>query len=171
MTMRPSVRLRAMEPEDLDRLYRIENDPDLWGVGTTNVPYSRYALHDYIATSSADIYTDRQVRLMIEDEDTQMVVGICDLTSFDPRHQRAEVGIVIERPYRCKGYAEVALEHLHNYAKGTLHLHQLYCIVAADNNSAVRLFEKSGYKTSHRLAEWLAEGNGFTDAVLMQRLF
>ena len=42
------VHLRAIEPEDLDLLYRIENDVKLWNVGITNVPYSRYALHDYV---------------------------------------------------------------------------------------------------------------------------
>ena len=51
----PEVKLRAMEPEDLDLLYSIENDMVLWNVGTTNVPYSRYVLHDYIANSSCDI--------------------------------------------------------------------------------------------------------------------
>ena len=59
------VTLRAMEPEDLDLLYRIENDRQLWDVGSTNVPYSRYVLHDYIANSSGDVYTDRQVRLIV----------------------------------------------------------------------------------------------------------
>lgn len=43
------IRLRALEPEDLDMLYEIENDRSLWNVGATNVPYSRYTLHDYIA--------------------------------------------------------------------------------------------------------------------------
>ena len=65
--MNPIVHLRAIEPEDLDLLYRIENDVKLWNVGTTNVPYSRYTLHDYVANASDDIYTDRQVRLMVED--------------------------------------------------------------------------------------------------------
>ena len=63
-----NVRLRAMEPEDLDLLYHIENDETLWKVGSSNVPYSRYALHNYIASSSYDIYVDRQVRLMAENE-------------------------------------------------------------------------------------------------------
>ena len=63
----PDIRLRAIEPEDLDLLYRIENDMSMWNVGTTNVPYSRYTLHDYIATSNDDIYADRQVRLVVED--------------------------------------------------------------------------------------------------------
>ena len=42
----PQVHLRAIEPEDLDLLYRIENDQTLWHLGTTNVHYSRYTLHD-----------------------------------------------------------------------------------------------------------------------------
>ena len=87
----PKIKLRAMEPEDLDVLYKIENDTSLWGVGVTNVPYSRYTLHDYIANSVGDIYTDKQVRLMIDNEQGQ-TVGIIDITDFDPRHRRAELG-------------------------------------------------------------------------------
>ena len=60
------IKLRAIEPEDLDLLYRIENDVELWNVGTSNVPYSRYLLHDYVANAKNDIYTDRQVRMMVE---------------------------------------------------------------------------------------------------------
>lgn len=43
------VRLRALEPEDLELLYRWENDPELWEVGNTLAPYSRYILKEYIA--------------------------------------------------------------------------------------------------------------------------
>ena len=78
-----TISLRAIEPEDLDLLYRIENDTTLWNVGTSNVPYSRYLLHDYVAHATADIYTDRQVRMMIDDEQGQ-TVGIADIVNFDP---------------------------------------------------------------------------------------
>lgn len=64
----PSVILRAVEPEDLDFMYIIENDRDIWKVGNTNMPYSRFALHEYIANSTGDIYVDKQLRL-ITDED------------------------------------------------------------------------------------------------------
>ena len=93
------MRLRAIEPEDLDLLYQIENDQSLWQVGTTNVPYSRYTLHDYIANSSDDIYADRQVRMMVENDEGE-TVGIVDLVQFSPQHQRAEVGIVILNAHR-----------------------------------------------------------------------
>lgn len=90
------IRLRALEPEDLDFLYEMENDESLWGMGCTNEPYSRQVLLDYITTATADIYTDKQVRLIVENEQ-QEAVGIIDLMNFDPRHQRAELGIVIKR--------------------------------------------------------------------------
>ena len=82
------MRLRAIEPEDLDLLYQIENDQSLWKVGTTNVPYSRYTLHDYIASSSDDIYADRQVRMIVENDEGE-TVGIVDLVQFSPEHLRA----------------------------------------------------------------------------------
>ena len=87
----PDIRLRAIEPEDLDLLYRIENDQRLWNVGSTNVPYSRYTLHDYIATSSDDIYADRQVRLVIENAAGE-TVGMADVVRFDPKDERPPVG-------------------------------------------------------------------------------
>ena len=93
---KPSVRLRAMEPEDLDTLYQMENDVEIWNVGTTTVPYSRYVLHDYVANVAGDIYTDKQVRLMIEDENG-VTVGMVDLVNFSPQHRRAELSIVVKK--------------------------------------------------------------------------
>ena len=130
----PQVCLRAMEPEDLDLLYRIENDKTLWDIGATNVPYSRYTLHEYISQTCGDIYTDRQVRLMIDNEEGE-TVGIADIVRFDPKHKRAEVGLVIERPYRRRGYASAALLHLCDYALRQLHLHQLYALEPAFSGS------------------------------------
>ena len=129
------MKLRAIEPEDLDLLYQIENNTELWQVGATNVPYSRYTLHDYIATSSDDIYADRQVRMVVEN-DEGACVGLADLVHFEPQHQRAEVGIVILPAYRRKGYGEQAIGKLADYALRVVHLHQLYAVVAANNKAA-----------------------------------
>ena len=41
-----TIRLRALEPEDLDLLYAWENDTSLWEFGSTLVPYSRYVDRD-----------------------------------------------------------------------------------------------------------------------------
>ena len=63
MGEKPQVKLRALEPEDLNFLYEIENDEMIWNVGLTNVPYSKNLLLDYIASSSGDIFSDKQVQI------------------------------------------------------------------------------------------------------------
>ena len=36
------IYLRAVEPEDLDVMYEMENDPSMWDISNFTVPYSRY---------------------------------------------------------------------------------------------------------------------------------
>ena len=164
----PHVILRAMEPEDLDTLYKIENNQELWAVSATNVPYSRFALHKYVETNTNDIYADKQVRLMIDNEAGE-TVGIIDLMNFSPQHSRAEVGIVIMKPHRQRGYATAAMEKLVAYARQTLHLHQLFLVTECDNESCLLLFEKLGFEKTALLKQWLQQKEGvYKDACLMQ---
>ena len=164
------IRLRAMEPEDLDLLYGIENDSQLWDVSTNNVPYSRYLLHDYIATSSGDIYTDRQVRLIIENRVGE-TVGVVDLTNFDARNCRAEVGLVVVSRHRHCGYGQQALDRLADYALHVLHLHQLYAVIDTANEHSLQVFQKAGFTETARLKDWLYNGREYHEAALMQIFF
>lgn len=156
-----------MEPEDLDFLYGIENDRELWDIGETNVPYSRYLLKDYIANTVCDIYTDKQLRLIIENCDSE-AVGIIDLINFEPRHSRAEVGIVIKKEFRGKGYAKEAVQILINYARDILHLHQIYACSDVRNTVCISLFDSLGFIHSAVLRDWLSGSCRYGDAVLMQ---
>ncbi len=164
----PIVKLRAMEPEDLDLLYQIENDSSIWHVETNNVPYSRYVLHDYIAHASGDIYTDKEVRMMIDNEQGE-TVGIVDLVNFSPQHQRAEIGIVIKDGCRNLGYANAAIRKIMSYAHDVVHLHQLYAIVEATNEISLNLFESLGFSRSICLKEWTFNGNTYVDAIVIQK--
>lgn len=163
----PIVSLRALEPEDLELLYQIENDTELWAVGATNVPYSRYVLHEYIANSTGDIYVDKQVRLIVE-LDGHQTIGIADLINFDPKHLRAEIGLLILPEYRGKGIGSVILEQLANYARRILLLHQIYAVIGTDNEPATRLFQHTGYQSGTVLHDWLYDGKEYHDARLWQ---
>lgn len=169
MTEAAKIRVRAMEPEDLDFLYSMENDREVWNVGNASVPYSRYVLHDYIASSTNDIYHDGQVRLILENEDG-VTVGMADVVSFSAQHRRAEVSIVIHGKYRRRGYASAALALILDYSLRTLHLHQLYAVVADDNVASLSLFEKCGFKRSNLLKDWLFDGRKYTDAIVMHKI-
>lgn len=165
----PKINLRAIEPEDLDLLYLIENDSQLWNIGSSNVPYSRYVLHDYIANTTSDIYSDKQLRLIVENED-RVVVGIVDLVSFDPRNMRAEIGMIIISQYRGLGYGAAALTWLLDYSSQILHLHQLYCIISSSNTACMSLFRKLNFDNTALLHDWLLEKEGYTDAYLFTKI-
>lgn len=161
------ISLRAIEPEDLDLLYKIENDISVWNAGTTNVPYSRYVLRDYIANTTSDIYADKQLRLIVVNKEG-MNVGVVDLVNFDPRHMRAEIGIVIRSEFRGRGYARDAIMALLDYSRDILHLHQVYAYSDIRNDVSVKLFETLGFSGSTLLKDWLKTSTGYVDAMLMQ---
>ena len=164
------IKLRAIEPEDLDLLYRIENDVELWNVGTSNVPYSRFLLHEYVANNKNDIYSDGQVRMMVENLDGQ-VVGVVDLVNFDPSNRRAEVGLIILNSYRYQGYGTAVLGQITDYALRILHLHQLYAYIDINNKSSLQLFQKAGFVVAAEIKDWLFDGAKYSDSVLVQYVF
>ena len=61
-----SVRLRALEPEDIDVLYKWENDTRIWKMSNTVAPFSKYVLRRFIEDQKYDIYETKQLRMIIE---------------------------------------------------------------------------------------------------------
>ena len=163
------LRLRAVEPEDLDLMYVIENDTALWPMGNATVPYSHYALKQYINDSANDIFHDRQLRLVIEKADGTSI-GFLDLHNFDPQHQRAEVGIVVLQEAQRQGLATEALQLLSDYASLHMGLHQLCALVPAGNVASLALFRRCGYKETATLQDWLKSPRGWQSVVVFQKM-
>ncbi|MCR5888620.1 GNAT family N-acetyltransferase [Hymenobacter sp. J193] len=164
------VFLRALEPEDLDFLYMLENDADVWGVSDTLAPVSRHLLRQYLEHAAADLHQVRQLRLVIGTQVTRQAVGTVDLFDFNPLHGRAGVGIMVLAAERRQGYAQASLELLLSYARHTLRLHQVYCSVAASNEASQHLFEKIGFSRVGIRRQWLRNTQGWEDVVEYQYL-
>lgn len=164
------VTLRALEPDDLDFLYALENDRDIWGVSDTLAPVSRHALREYLAHATADFYAVRQLRLVITTEIGSPAVGVVDLFDYDPLHQRAGIGITILARQRRHGYARQALELLKSHAREVLRLHQVYATVGAGNRASLSLFRAAGFRRVGTRRAWLRTAQGWQDAVELQLL-
>ncbi|MCC3157693.1 GNAT family N-acetyltransferase [Hymenobacter sp. 15J16-1T3B] len=164
-----SVYLRALEADDLAFLYEIENDPSVWGLASdTLTPISHYSLERYLVAAAADFYEVRQLRLVICARADDAAVGTVDLFNFEPHHRRAAVGIMVLQNRRRAGYAAEALRLTLQYARRTLHLHQVYCTVAASNRASLRLFRGAGFRRVGVRHQWLSTDEGWEDAVEMQ---
>lgn len=164
------IRLRALEPEDLELLYNLENDSSLWHTTHTTAPYSNYVLRQYIESNSADLFVDKQLRLVIELKKGQIAIGMIDLFDFSPMNLRAEVGVIVASEYQQQGFAKEAVEAMVSYALGYVKLHQLYAYVSEENKASIALFTSCGFEVKARLVDWVYTPVGFCDALILQKL-
>jgi diamine N-acetyltransferase len=162
------VSLRAMEPEDIELLYKWENDEEIWEVSNTVVPYSKFILALYIKNSDKDIYENKQLRLMIDSSDGT-TIGTIELFDFDPYHARAGIGIMIhDKNYRSTGNAMSALDLMIAYCFEKLNLHQIYANIGKDNHASIKLFSNAGFEIVGAKREWLKSGDQWKDELLFQ---
>lgn len=163
--------LRALEPEDLEFVYQVENDTTVWDVSHTQTPYSRFLIRQYLENAQQDVYEAKQLRLAIVPNGQEFPVGLIDLFDFDPQHGRAGVGILIKDPSdRGKGIGKEALGLLIGYAFGVLDLHQLYANIDPENEASVRLFATFGFVQCGLKRQWNRVGNTYRDEALFQLL-
>jgi len=165
-----TVTLRALEPTDLDTLYRWENDTTLWAVSDTVAPYSREALWHYLQEYTGDIYAQRQLRLMVTLTSDGSPVGTVDFFNFDPLNNRAEMGLFIAAEQRGKGLGRQALDLLTAYARDHIGLRQLYVFIGLDNEACLDLFASYGYRQVGVLKSWVKRGRDYHDVALLQMI-
>ena len=164
------IKLRALEPEDLDLLERWENDPENWAYSQQQMPFSKHILKAYLANAQQDIYEAKQLRLVIENQ--QQAIGLVDLYDFDFNNRRAGVGILIgAQENRQKGYAQETLQLLVAYARKAFDLKQLYASIGANNSASLKLFNSLGFKEVGVRAQWFREGKNWEDEHLLQLIF
>ncbi|MBT8268241.1 MAG: GNAT family N-acetyltransferase, partial [Bacteroidia bacterium] len=163
-----NIRLRALEPEDLDFIYNIENDEEIWAIGNTRTPFSKFVLKEYLENAHKDIYEVKQLRLVICDLKDR-TLGLIDLFNFDFTHKRAGTGLVIKsKDDRGKGIGKEALGLLVNYCFEQLNLHQLYCNIGADNEASLRLFKSVGFEEIGVKKDWNLVRGQYQDEILLQ---
>ncbi|WP_033962281.1 GNAT family N-acetyltransferase [Psychroserpens jangbogonensis] len=164
------IYLRALEPEDLDFIFEIENDQLVWEISNTISPYSKFLIKQYLENAHKDIYEAKQLRLVICNTE-DCAVGLIDLFDFDFKNKRAGLGILIkDESNRQKGFGKEALELLIDYSANHLDLQQLYCNVSEDNKMSLKLFKNHGFEIVGLKKDWNLINGSFKNEYLLQRI-
>ncbi len=165
------IYLRALEPADLEFLYQLENNTQIWEISGTTTPYSLHVLQHYLDNAHRDIYDVKQLRLCICETTTGEVLGLIDLFDFDPKNHRAGLGIVVlDTEERNKGIATEAISLLCNYVFSILELRQLFANVTEDNHVSVHLFEKMGFEQVGIKKDWIFSNGIYKNEILYQKI-
>ena len=164
-----SIYIRALEPNDLEFIYAVENDQSIWEVSNTQTPYSRFLIRQYLENAHQDIYEAKQLRLAICQDQDFPALGLIDLFDFDPKNNRAGVGIMIlSDTNRNLKIGSEALELLIRYSFYHLNLHQLYANIGVQNEASIALFTKFGFQCIGVKKEWNLINGGYQDEAIYQ---
>ena len=163
-----NLKLRALEPNDLELVYEVENDKSLWVYSNTSSPFSRHTLKKFIENSHLDIIEHKQLRLVIADDEQSY--GFIDLYDYDFINRRVGLGVIIFKKYRSKGIGLSSLQLTENYLLEHVPIHQVYANISSKNKESISLFEKSGFVNIGLKKDWIFYNNKFNDELLFQKI-
>jgi RimJ/RimL family protein N-acetyltransferase len=160
------VRLRPVEPEDADALYRWHNDEEV-------MRWLQSYFHESLA-SLRKRFADRQENsfekstFCIETLEERKLIGLVALRDADPINRRASVDIYIgEHEYWGGGYGTDALRRVCRYGFDTLRLHSIELTVVEANERAIKSYKKIGFQVDGRLRQAFSRDGQWHDELLM----
>lgn len=167
-----TIYLRALEPEDIDFIYMIENDESVWELSHTQTPYSKFLITEYLSNAHKDIYEAKQFRFVICDSSNNRI-GLIDLFDFDFKNKRVGVGLLIHSEKdRRKGIGSQALDLVINYIFLNFDIHQIYANILENNTPSLNLFKAKGFEIVGLKQDWVfcSRAKIFKNEYLLQLL-
>ncbi len=143
MLVGENIKLRFLQPKDLDFLYSIENNSRYFKFSSHPQYYSKDDLAEFIKNSTDDITAYNQLRFVIDLNNNP--IGLIDLFDYDIKLQKAGVGIIIIEEFQNKNFGSQSLELLISYAWEKLDLLSLYVNIKSSNKNSIKLFDKLGF--------------------------
>lgn len=160
-----AIYLRPMTYEDTDLIVSWRNQEAVRRNFIYQELFTRESHEQWIHTM---VETGKVVQMVICETEGGRPVGSVYLRDIDRRHNKAEYGIFIGgEGARGKGYGTVAARLMIRYAFEELGLHRLFLRAFADNEQAIRSYEKAGFEREAYLREDVCIEGCYRDIVLM----
>lgn len=158
------VRLRALRPEDTERLWEFWADLDV-SARASNQPPRPFTLEETKSFFAELATKDDLMRFAVEAE--SVIVGDCSLHDVDRHNRTCDVGIALGKPFWSKGYGREALRLLVDYAFKHHNLHRVGLEVLADDDRAVNCYRNVGFVEEGRLRQRDWANGEYHDVLVM----
>jgi len=163
----PNIRLRALEPEDLERYQSFDEDSEMARSGWwIPFPRSSYAGKQWIEKAALEDGQDDAFRFTIEAKD-HGVVGSINTDSCERRNGTFKYGIAIGRNYWGRGYAKEAIRLVLRYYFEELRYQKVTVHIYAFNERSIKLHESLGFQHEGRLRRMIYTDGEYHDEILM----
>jgi RimJ/RimL family protein N-acetyltransferase len=161
----PRLYLRALEREDAPRLAAYINDPAVRRTLLAHRPMSVGQEQAWLEMLGKD---EHHVVMGIARQSDDELIGATGLHRIDSRTRNTELGLSLgDRSTWGQGFGTEATRMMLDYGFGTLNLHRIWLLVYASNASAIRVYEKAGFRKEGLLREHYFMEGQYEDGVLM----
>lgn len=162
------VRLRAVEPTDIDQVMLWINDEAvtryLSQVGSVT---SRAAEQEFLNRVGRG--DDRHCHFFTIETAGGEYLGLGNLDEIDPIARHAELAVIIGRAEeQGKGYGTAAVQLLLRVAFDRLNLDKVYLRVVGGNQRAIEVYRRCGFREAVRFREHCYIHGEWQDDVLME---
>ena len=165
------VRLRHVERDDLPRFVEWLNDPQVILGLSLRFPLSMDEEESWYEQVLKSPNEERPLCIEAKLEEGWQLIGNSGLFSIDWRNRNGEFGIFIgDKSNWDQGYGTEVVRLILQHGFSTLNLHRIFLRVIADNQRAIRVYEKIGFvhEGRQRQAEYL--GGQYHDVLFLGML-
>jgi RimJ/RimL family protein N-acetyltransferase len=166
------VRLRPIEPEDLDSIMKHWNNLEMRQWVAHALPISRAKEREILdKISKFDPWKDGHMVLAIEDKKSKEYLGTTSLDQISKQNRTAEFGISILDPKNCgKGYGTDAIKVMLWVGFNILGLESVSLFTFSKNERAQRAFKSAGFKEAGVRRRGIFTMGEFRDLIMMDIL-
>ncbi|MDO8740057.1 MAG: GNAT family N-acetyltransferase [Candidatus Woesearchaeota archaeon] len=160
------IYLRQLKKSDAKQLVKICHDRSIHR--STRVPYP-YRLKDALAflkRTSARRKHRSEIVFGIISKETKELMGTVSFVRTNNRDNKTEIGYLIGKNYRNKGYVSEAVRLLLDFGFRKMKFHKIYINCAKENKASKRVIEKVGCKEEALLKEDIFVGGKYHDCYI-----
>lgn len=156
--------LRVLEEEDLDRTHQWLNTIEIMEAISINIPTSKMKQRKWFERLISD---NTKIVFAICLNDSGEHIGNTSLGEIDYINRNARFSIFINSVNaRGKGIGTEATKLTLHYGFNYLNLHKIYLKTTSDNFSAMKMYEKIGFKQEGLLKEHEFKHGKYVDKIL-----
>ncbi|RXS20215.1 GNAT family N-acetyltransferase [Staphylococcus saprophyticus] len=138
------INIRPIEYDDLELLHKWRNDREIFSqLGDGFFPVSKTEMSNWMSNFCKNDKSNLKFIITYDSKGA----GYITLTNVNYINRSAELGIYIgEKNLQGCGIASGAIELLEDFATNNLNLRKIKLLVNSDNNAALALYHKLGFR-------------------------
>ena len=165
------VRLRALERGDVAQYYEWVNDPEVTTGLTLFLPMSTLDEEKWFESAMQRPQETKPLVIEVREGEQWRVIGNCSFFDLDWVTRSAEFGIMIgDKTVWDQGYGTETILLLLRHGFLTLNLNRIALKVYANNERAIRAYEKAGFVHEGRMRQAVYRHGRYQDVLFMSVL-